>query len=198
MNPFTYSRRGRVSVRTMTACMAAALGALLVAACGGSSGTATEGDSVAQSDEALRARLCDGPLHLRCAEGQYCNSIRAGVCPGPRQFGVCAAEAQICPDIFQPVCGCDGQTYPNACHAAAAGVAVAHTGACAPAKTMCGGIAGIQCPGSGRCVDDPSDSCDPTMGGADCSGICTCIETQLCIQGDHFDSDPSVCACVPN
>ena len=36
----------------------------------------------------------------------------------------------------------------------------------------CGGIAGVQCPEGQKCVDDPSDTCDPTKGGADCSGIC--------------------------
>lgn len=38
--------------------------------------------------------------------------------------------------------------------------------------SMCGGIAGIQCPSGMSCTDDPSDSCDPSSGGADCSGIC--------------------------
>jgi hypothetical protein len=37
----------------------------------------------------------------------------------------------------------------------------------------CGGIAGIQCHEAAQsCVDDPSDSCDPAHGGADCGGIC--------------------------
>ncbi|WP_090906885.1 Kazal-type serine protease inhibitor domain protein [Nitrosospira sp. Nsp13] len=39
-------------------------------------------------------------------------------------------------------------------------------------KQMCGGIAGFPCPAGKTCVDDPSDNCDPTRGGADCSGIC--------------------------
>ncbi len=38
---------------------------------------------------------------------------------------------------------------------------------------MCGGIAGFQCPEGLRCVDDPTDNCDPANGGFDCSGICT-------------------------
>ncbi len=38
---------------------------------------------------------------------------------------------------------------------------------------MCGGIAGFLCPEGQICVDDPSDSCDPANGGADCIGICT-------------------------
>jgi hypothetical protein len=61
----------------------------------------------------------------------------------------------------------------------------------------CGGIAGIACPGSGKCVDDPADSCDPANGGADCGGICNCVETALCEKGAKFDSSPKVCACVP-
>lgn len=39
-------------------------------------------------------------------------------------------------------------------------------------KQMCGGIAGFPCPSGMKCVDDPSDNCDPTKGGADCPGIC--------------------------
>ena len=41
---------------------------------------------------------------------------------------------------------------------------------------MCGGIAGFPCPDGFVCVDDPSDSCDPATGGADCSGICLPID----------------------
>ena len=66
------------------------------------------------------------------------------------------------------------------------------------ARQFCGGIAAIPCPGAGRCVDDPTDNCDPNRGGADCGGICSCIQNVLCIRGTHFDSDPDVCACVPD
>ena len=68
----------------------------------------------------------------------------------------------------------------------------------APPQQTCGGIAGIPCPGAGRCVDNPNDDCDPNNGGADCGGICTCVENQLCVRGFHFDSSPQVCACVPD
>lgn len=64
-------------------------------------------------------------------------------------------------------------------------------------NVTCGGFAGKACPGSGKCVDDPSDSCDPAKGGADCGGICTCVENVLCTKGSTFDGSPSVCACVP-
>ncbi|MBU8897873.1 hypothetical protein DRW03_28415 [Corallococcus sp. H22C18031201] len=38
----------------------------------------------------------------------------------------------------------------------------------------CGGFLG-GCPGrtdNAKCVDDPTDSCNPSSGGADCPGIC--------------------------
>jgi hypothetical protein len=72
-------------------------------------------------------------------------------------------------------------------------------GTCVPDATVvrCGGFAGLPCPGNGKCSDDPSDSCDPSAGGADCGGICQCVQNVLCIQGDVFDNSPKVCACVP-
>ena len=36
----------------------------------------------------------------------------------------------VCIDVWEPVCGADGQTYPSACVAAAAGVEVAYEGVC--------------------------------------------------------------------
>jgi hypothetical protein len=110
-----------------------------------------------------------------------------------------AGVPDVCPLIFDPVCGCDGITYSNSCFAAIAQVAVDHEGACeddenacaavlcpvdtqcvvnengepmceAIAPTFCGGIAGIACPGNGECVDDPSDECNPEQSDAGDAG----------------------------
>ena len=66
----------------------------------------------------------------------------------------------------------------------------------AATPVVCGGLLGLACPGAGSCVDDPQDSCDPERGGRDCRGLCECAKAASCTTG-HWDSSPSVCACVP-
>lgn len=69
------------------------------------------------------ARCSPSEAHV-CGEGEYCHA------KAPGQPGACAKRPDMCMMIWKPVCGVDGKTYPNACHAAQAGVNVAEAGAC--------------------------------------------------------------------
>ncbi|MBN1126144.1 MAG: hypothetical protein JXA82_14140 [Sedimentisphaerales bacterium] len=61
-----------------------------------------------------------------CPKGYYC-AKEIGDCDGK---GECTERPKTCPDIWDPVCGCDNQSYTNACEAAAAGVNIAYEGLC--------------------------------------------------------------------
>jgi hypothetical protein len=150
-----------------------ALAALLgcgVAACSG--GEVSSEEALGSDQEALMiGKVCAGPSGAECAESDYC-SAKVGQCPDQQHSGVCAPKPIACTQVYRPVCGCDGNTYGNACQAAAVGVSVASVGPCAEAPAFCGGIAGIPCADGQICIDDPRDDCDPKHGGADCGGIC--------------------------
>lgn len=51
-------------------------------------------------------------------------------------------------------------------------VAMPATAPVKPAPATCGGVMNTLCPDNRICIDDPSDGCDPLLGGKDCAGIC--------------------------
>jgi len=57
-----------------------------------------------------------------CSAWEYCFTNK--ICPGHDVTGVCKARPQTCTMDYDPVTGCDGIEYSNACMAAANGQSV--------------------------------------------------------------------------
>jgi cysteine-rich repeat protein len=84
---------------------------------------------------------CGGFAGLPCFEGEFCEyPVRCGYAD---LFGVCVEPPEVCPEFFDPVCGCDGTTYPNDCFRRASRTSLNHRGECGTV---------IWPPGSGVCI----------------------------------------------
>lgn len=74
------------------------------------------------------ALACGGGSALVCPAGQFCEAP-TGTCSSGAA-GTCSDMPADCPTTVNPVCGCNGTTYNNACLAEAAGVSISGTGSC--------------------------------------------------------------------
>jgi len=142
-------------------------------------------DKVIKCDPASAPTCAD----ISCPDGKHCVPPAVGV-PYPLP-PYCAPDDEPTPEPTDPdPCGsvrCKAGTH---CEPLEDGPT------CLADPPFCGGIAGIECPGEGYCVDNPDDSCDLEDGGNDCGGLCECQTLGDCEDGYVWDNAPDVCTCV--
>ena len=113
--------------------------------------------------------VCGETTPGACEEGTFCK-MPQGACLHvfPPPSGRCTPIPEACSTELEPVCGCDGVTYGNACRAHQSGQSVAGEGFCAPAGKGedCGtGLLEPHCE-SGLYCKRPEGAClDPSVVG---------------------------------
>jgi hypothetical protein len=147
--------------------------AVTFCSCSGVTYTGCRPDRPTMSRTACAPSMCRS--NAECPTGQYCAGTGCGTA------GTCAVRGSICPAVVDPVCGCDGRTYNNACEAAVAGVRVASRGACAPtsfcATVLCA-VGTVCCESLRMCIRT----------GTACPGVDAGV-----VDGGVVDAGPAAC-----
>ncbi|MBK8172134.1 MAG: hypothetical protein IPK60_17565 [Sandaracinaceae bacterium] len=80
--------------------------------------------------ECPAAVACGARLGNTCEANQFCSFEESAICGHADATGTCALIPEGCTKELFWVCGCDGNSYQNACMANHAGTSVLHAGQC--------------------------------------------------------------------
>jgi hypothetical protein len=92
--------------------------------------SACEAQLAGVSTAASAACACGGDASAPCKPDKFFCNLALGDCLDANPIGTCQPRPTSCSEVMSPVCGCDGNTYPNVCYAAMQSVSPALMGMC--------------------------------------------------------------------
>ena len=117
-------------------------------------GTPTDTDGDGCDDTCVtKPKVCGGIIGIPCDDGQWCDPS-PGFCSGADIGGLCVATPELCDKTWKPVCGCNGETYPNDCARIKAMIAKDYDGEC---KITAGCTSNDQCKSGQYCAKAAGD-----------------------------------------
>lgn len=159
------------------------------ASCASLEGVSVLHDGPCETEEVT----CGGFAGDTCGADEYCYFEAGTYCDYADATGVCRPRPEACAEILAPVCGCDGRTYGNQCHAASAGASVYHVGECEAQTRACGTRGGVTCESGEYCHFEESAMCGATDVGGECRTLpeaCAEILAPVCgCDGQTYGND---------
>lgn len=149
---------------------------------GGSTGGTTGG-----TGGATTGKMCGGIAGIQCAADEYCD-FPDDQCGAADGAGECKPRPQGCPDIYMPVCMCNGMVGGNDCDAQAQGQDMNVLGGCTPPDGMMACGAHFCDKSMYYCQRTTSDvvgypdsfSCMPLPADCGATPTCACLANENC------------------
>ncbi len=139
-------------------------------------------------------RMCGAGLKS-CLANEFCE-LPAGLCDSSSATGTCVATPGACGDVYQPVCGCDGVTYPNDCERQVAQVSRRSYGSCPDAGA--GGSTGAGGSGGSTAIGGRTATGGMSTGGTGAGGVGGSSGGHPeCVTASDCQLFSDCCNCVP-
>lgn len=151
------------------------------------------GVSLRQPGACEQPATCGGIAGLTCPDNQVCD-MRDPHCGTADLAGQCVPLPDACPQIFAPVCGCDGQTYSNDCERLRKGATLQHSGAC---RDTCERPADVgRCSTDADCIVTDQLSCCPCSSGGQQTAIAADQRDTVAAWRQSCCPQPTICPAV--